>query len=383
MQHERPVQILIAPDSFKDCLGALEVAGALGRGIQRFLPDAGIVMVPMADGGEGTVESIIHATGGKLVRVGVSDPLGRPVESFFGISGDGQIAVIEMAAASGIELLEPGERNPWITSTAGTGQLIRHALDRGCTSFLLGIGGSATNDGGTGMASALGIRFLDERGKPVNPGGGALGALRRIDMSGLDPRIGQAKIRVACDVTNPLTGPEGASVVYGPQKGADPEMVKALDHNLARLARLIDEQLGIKIDRIPGAGAAGGLGAGLMAFLGAELVKGFDMVATTVGLEEEVARADLVITGEGRMDRQTRFGKTPHGVALMARKRGKPVIGVAGTLDEGYEELYDHGFRAIFPILEKPSDLAYAIEHARELLERTGERIARMISLSR
>lgn len=383
MQHERPVQILIAPDSFKDCLGALEVAGALGRGIQRFLPDAGIVMVPMADGGEGTVESIIHATGGKLVRVGVSDPLGRPVDSFFGISGDGQIAVIEMAAASGIELLEPGERNPWITSTAGTGQLIRHALDRGCASFLLGIGGSATNDGGTGMASALGIRFLDERGKPVNPGGGALGALRRIDMSGLDPRIGQAKIRVACDVTNPLTGPEGASVVYGPQKGADPEMVKALDHNLARLARLIDEQLGIKIDRIPGAGAAGGLGAGLMAFLGAELVKGFDMVATTVGLEEEVARADLVITGEGRMDRQTRFGKTPHGVALMARKRGKPVIGVAGTLDEGYEELYDHGFRAIFPILEKPSDLAYAIEHARELLERTGERIARMISLSR
>jgi glycerate kinase len=376
-----PIRILIAPDSFKDCLGALDVAKALTRGIHRFLPDTNIVNVPMADGGEGTVESLIDATGGRRMEVSVKDPLMRQAPSFYGISGDGSTAVIEMAAASGLEMLEPGERNPWITSTFGTGQLILHALDQGCGTILLGIGGSATNDGGMGMAEALGVRFQAAGGGTVGPGGGAAGQVQEIVMDGLDPRIGGTTIRVACDVNNPLTGPQGASHVYGPQKGADPEMAAQLDSNLAHLARKISEQLGKEIDHVPGAGAAGGLGAGLMAFLGASLVRGFDMVAETVGLEEQVIRADLVITGEGKMDRQTQFGKTPYGVARLAAKHGKPVIGIAGTMEESATELYNHGFSLLLPILEGPSDLESAIRNAPFLLERTGERIARMIRL--
>ena len=375
------MNILIAPDSFKDSLGALAVAQALSSGIRKVLPDALIRVVPMADGGEGTVESIIDATGGRMMQVPVMDPLMREITSFYGISGDGSTAVIEMAAASGLELLDRGERNPWVTSTFGTGQLIRHALDQGCGKILLGIGGSATNDGGMGMARALGVKFLDHSGAAVAQGGGGLGDIRKIIMEELDPRIGEVEMMVACDVTNPLTGPNGASHIYGPQKGAGPEMVKKLDSHLSQFARLIGEQLGKEINQVPGAGAAGGLGAGLMAFLGARLVKGVDMVAESVQLEKAIVEADLVITGEGKMDRQTQFGKTPFGVAQLAEKHGKPVIGVAGTVEEGAEELYGCGFRVIMPILEKPSDLAFAIANASVLLERTGERIARMISL--
>jgi glycerate kinase len=373
------MRILIAPDSFKDCLGSLEVARALASGLRKILPDAVIRMVPVADGGEGTVDSIIDATGGQIMKVPVLDPLLREISSFYGITGDRSTAVIEMAAASGLELLEQGERDPWITSTFGTGQLIRHALDQGCTKILLGIGGSATNDGGMGMASAMGVRFLDEKGAALDQGGGALGDLERIDMDELDPRIGRALIQVACDVDNPLTGPQGASRIYGPQKGADPGMIIKLDRNLTHFAGRIREQLGKEISRVPGAGAAGGLGAGLMAFLGARLVKGFDMVAETVNLEEAIKQADLVITGEGKMDRQTRFGKTPYGVAQLSGKYGKPVIGVAGIVEDGVEELYGSGFHVIMPIQEKPCNLAEAIENASGLLERTGERIARMI----
>ena len=375
------MHILVAPDSFKDCLGALAVAEALTRGIEKVIPVALIRVVPMADGGVGTVESIIDATGGRILKVPVMDPLMREITSFYGISGDGSTAVIEMAAASGLELLDQGERNPWVTSTFGTGQLIRHALDQGCEKILLGIGGSATNDGGMGMAQALGVKFLDDRGNVLGQGGGVLGDVRKIEMGELDPGIGGVEIRVACDVTNPLTGPSGASHVYGPQKGANPEMVKKLDNNLSHFDRLIGEQLNKEINRVPGSGAAGGLGGGLMAFLGARLVKGFDMVAEAVHLEKAISEADLVITGEGKMDRQTRFGKTPFGVAQLAEKHGKPVIGVAGTVEEGAEELYGSGFRVIMPILEKPSDLAFAIRNASALLERAGERIARLISL--
>jgi glycerate kinase len=376
------MRILIAPDSFKDCLSARQVAQALSRGVRKVMPEAHIRSIPMADGGEGTVDSIIDATGGEIVRVRVPDPLGREIPSFFGVSGDGSTAVIEMAAASGLELLEQRERDPWVTSTFGTGQLIRHALDRGCRKILLGIGGSATNDGGLGMAMALGVRFLDEKGKATGQGGGALGSVKRIDMGELDPRIGQSEIRVACDVTNPLTGPGGASRVYGPQKGADPEMVKRLDRNLGHFARMISEQTGTEIAQLPGAGAAGGLGAGLVAFLGARLVKGFDMVAECVGLEREIELADLVVTGEGKLDRQTQFGKTPFGVARLAKKHGKPVIGVAGTVDEGAEELYEGGFQVILSIQEKPATLELAMRSAPAMLERTGERIARMLRLT-
>jgi glycerate kinase len=374
------MKILIAPDSFKDCLRAREVAEALSCGIRKVLPQAKIRMVPMADGGEGTVESVIDATGGHLIKLQVNDPLMRRISSFYGISGDGNTAVIEMAAASGLELLKPGERNPWITSTFGTGELILHAIQAGCRKILLGIGGSATNDGGMGMAEALGIRFLDANGDSVHQGGGAVGEVRQIVMAGLDPRIADTEIMVACDVTNPLTGSHGASFVYGPQKGADEEMVESLDKNLSHLARLLAEQMDKEVDIIPGAGAAGGLGGGLMAFLGARLVRGFDMVAETVSLEESVQWADLVITGEGKMDSQTRFGKTPMGVALMAKKQGLPVIGVAGTLEDA-DELYREGFDVLLPIQEKPSDLAAALENAPLLLERTGERIARMLKI--
>ncbi|MFO7671492.1 MAG: glycerate kinase [Bacteroidales bacterium] len=375
------MNILFAPDSFKDCLRATEVAEALSRGLGKVIPDAVIRLVPMADGGEGTVESVINATGGQIIKLEVHDPLMRKVPSFYGVSGDGSTAVIEMAAASGLELLGRAERNPWVTSTYGTGELIRNALERGCRKILLGIGGSATNDGGVGMAFALGVKFLDSKGKPVPQGGGALIDVSQIRMEGLDRRISETEILVACDVTNPLTGLHGASYVYGPQKGADGVMVERLDKNLRHLAGLIARQLDKEIETVPGAGAAGGLGGGLMAFLGARLVKGFDLVAETVALEESILWADLVITGEGKMDSQTMFGKTPFGVASMATKYGKPVIGVAGHVGEDAGALYKVGFDVIMPILERPSDLAAALENAPFLLERTGERIGRMLGI--
>jgi glycerate kinase len=375
------MKILIAPDSFKNALSALKVAESLCKGMIKVLPDAEIRIVPMADGGEGTVESLIDATGGKLVKVRVHDPLMRDVESSFGITGDGETAVIEMAAASGIQLIRPDERNPLVTTTYGTGELIRSALDAGCRTILLGIGGSATNDCGSGMAGALGVRFTGEDGKPVKRGGGGLGEVRNIDISGLDPRIAETRILVACDVTNPLTGPHGASRVYGPQKGADRAMVETLDSNLAYFAGLIREQLGKDVENIPGAGAAGGLGAGLIAFLDGKLVEGVPAIAGRIGLEEKVKWADLVITGEGGMDFQTRFGKTPYGVARIAKRHDKPVIAVAGTLGKGVEELHDHGIDAILPILDSPMTLEEAIGKTPDLLESTGERIGRLLAI--
>jgi glycerate 2-kinase len=375
------MNILIAPDSFKDCLSAREVASALGRGIQKILPDANCIMVPMADGGEGTVESVIDATLGRRVELKVMDPLMREVPSFYGITGDRETAVIEMAAASGIELLKEDERDPWITSTFGTGQLIKDALDQGVKKILLGIGGSATNDGGAGMAEALGVQFSGKFGPVSVQGGGILAEVHKICMEGLDPRLADTEIIVACDVSNPLTGPQGASVVYGPQKGADASMVEKLDKNLAHFALLIGDHLHREVSDVPGAGAAGGLGAGMLAFLDASLVKGFDMIADITGLEEKLRGADLVITGEGKMDAQTRFGKTPFGVAQLASLLGKPVIGVAGTLDEDAGVLYELGFDLLMSIQEKPADLAWSLAHAGQLLERCGERIARLLSM--
>ncbi|MEA3461465.1 MAG: glycerate kinase [Bacteroidota bacterium] len=375
------MKILFAPDSFKDCLSARGVAAALSKGIRNILPNADCILVPMADGGEGTVESVIDATHGKRIELKVMDPLMRETDSFYGITGDGETAVIEMAAASGIELLRGDERDPWTTSTYGTGQLIKDALDRGAKKILLGIGGSATNDGGAGMAQALGVQFSGKFGVLPIQGGGALGELEQIHMEDLDLRVKHTEIAVACDVNNPLTGPHGASTIYGPQKGADEEMVQKLDRNLVHFAGLIRDQLGKEISEIPGAGAAGGLGAGLMAFLDARLMKGFDMIAGVTGLEEQIREADLVITGEGKMDAQTRFGKTPFGVAQLAQKHGKPVIGVAGTLEEDASVLYELGFDLLMPIQEKPGSLEFSLTHAEQLLERCGERMARLLAM--
>jgi len=305
----------------------------------------------------------------------------RSIESSFGITGDGNTAVIEMASASGIQLITSEERNPWITTTFGTGELIHAALDKGCRDIILGIGGSATNDGGMGMAAALGVKFLDAAGNSVGTGGGSLSDVARIEMSDLDERIRETKIMVACDVTNPLTGPDGAAHVYGPQKGADPDMVKELDSNLEKLSNLIAEQLGKEVGNIPGAGAAGGLGAGLIAFLGGELVEGVPIIAAKTGLDEAVSKADIVITGEGGIDFQTQFGKTPYGVAQVAKKHGKPVVAVAGTIGEGADELYSKGIDAVVSILDSPMSLEDAIQKTPALLETAGERIGRLLSL--
>lgn len=375
------MKILIAPDSYKDSLTALEVADSIRKGLMRSLPTAEIKILPMADGGEGTVVSIIDATGGRLVKVRVHDPLMREMESSYGITGDGSMAVIEMAAASGIQLIRKEERNPWITTTYGTGELILAALDNGCKTILLGIGGSATNDCGTGMAMALGIKFLDRNGDPVKQGGGALGEIHRIDISGRDPRIEHADILIACDVTNPLTGPNGASHVYGPQKGAGKDMVEKLDSNLGVLAGRIRDQLGKDVEKIPGAGAAGGLGGGLIAFLDGKLIEGVRAIAEMLGLEKEIQWADLVITGEGGMDYQTQFGKTPYGVAQIAKRHDKPVIAIAGTLGKGAETLYKKGFDVILSILDTPMTLEEAIEKTPILLEKTGYSIGKLLSI--
>jgi glycerate kinase len=368
------MKILIAPDSFKDCMPASEVARSIELGIQKVFPDAEITKIPMADGGEGTVEALVSSTGGSIVQTVVHDPLMRKIHSFFGILGDRETAVIEMAAASGIELLKDSERNPWITTTYGTGELIKVALDKGCKTILIGIGGSATVDGGAGMVEALGGKLLDENNKPVEKGGGGLGRIKTLNLDTLDKRPEHRKILVACDVKNPLLGENGAARVYGPQKGADPEMVSKLEHNLAHFAEVIRTCLGISVTEIPGAGAAGGLGAALMVFLSARLKPGFELISEIVQLEKHIAEADLVITAEGKIDQQTRFGKTPAGVANFTRKLKKPLLAFAGTLDENVENLYELGFDSIIPIADKSMSIKESIANADTLLQAAAEK---------
>jgi glycerate kinase len=377
------MKILIAPDSFKDCLSSKKVAQNIETGIRRIMPEAHIKILPVADGGEGTVDALVDATGGKIIKVEVHDPLMRTTESFFGILGDRKTAVIEMAAASGIELLKENEHNPWITTTYGTGELIRHALDKGCEKFVIGIGGSATNDAGVGMAQALGGKFLDQQGKQIGYGGGTLKEISEIDLTDLDNRIEKNEILVACDVDNPLYGPEGAALVYSPQKGADKQMAEKLDENLRYFANKIKEVLDIDIQNIKGSGAAGGLGAGLMVFLNAKLKPGFEIIKDIVKLEKEIARADIVITGEGRIDYQTQFGKTPYGIAQAAVKYNKPVIAIAGALGERAEELYAKGFDYIVPVVDKPMDIEYAIKNAGILIQNAAERTFKLIQLAK
>ena len=375
------MKIVIAPDSYKESLSALEVAQAVEAGFRQVFPDADYVLVPVADGGEGTVDAMVAATGGRKETVTVSGPLGEPVEAFYGLTGDGDTAVIEMAAASGLALVPPDRRNPLLTNSRGTGELIRAALDAGARRFILGIGGSAINDGGAGMVQALGVRLLDLEGRELDGSGGDLARLERIDVSALDPRLAECRIEVACDVDNPLTGARGASAVFGPQKGATPEMVQALDANLARLARIVGRDLGVAVDTVPGAGAAGGMGAAMLAFFGATLKPGIEIVTAAVDLDTHVRDADLVITGEGRIDFQTVHGKTPIGVARVAKRHGKPVIGIAGSLGAEVGVVHAHGIDAVFSVLGKPCTLDEALRDAAANVELTARNVAAVLRI--
>lgn len=372
------MRVVVAPDSFKECLSALRVAEAIARGLRR--ADAGleVALVPMADGGEGTVDAVVEATGGRRIQTTVTGPLGEPVEATFGVTGDGESAVIEMAQASGLPLVPQGRRNPLLTTTYGTGELIAEALAEEVRTIVIGIGGSATVDGGAGMAQALGVRLLDASGRELGWGGGSLGRLARIDVGGLDERVPSVRFRVAGDVTNPLVGPRGAARVYAPQKGATSEMVAILERNLSQLARVVERDLGMAVADLPGAGAAGGLGAGLVAFLGAELVAGVELVAEVVGLAEQVAGADLVITAEGKLDGQSAFGKTPVGVARVAKEQGLPVVALAGTLGEEVERVLDCGIDAYFSIADGPITYQESVARTRELLSRAAEQCFRL-----
>ncbi|MDI3312000.1 MAG: glycerate kinase [Thermoanaerobacterium sp.] len=370
------MRILVAPDSYKGSLSSKEVIEAMTEGIRRVV-DAEILKVPIADGGEGTVDALIFSSGGKIVEAEVIGPLGNTVKSFFGILSDGT-AVIEVAASSGLNLVPNDMRNPLITTTYGVGQLIRKALDAGCRRFIVGLGGSATNDGGTGMIEALGARLLDEDGKDVPYGGGNLSRLKEIDIDGLDKRIYESSFTVASDVVNPLCGENGASTIYGPQKGATPEMVNILDKNLNHYAQIVEDTIGKDFKDVAGAGAAGGLGFSLMAFLNAKIRSGIDIVIEAVKLEEKIKSCDVVITGEGNTDFQTAYGKAPAGIAKMARKYGKRVIILSGGLGNGYKELYKIGVVAAFSIVDKPMTIDEAMHDAKRLISDRTEDIIRL-----
>nr|WP_105886270.1 glycerate kinase [Haemophilus influenzae]PRJ26988.1 Glycerate 2-kinase [Haemophilus influenzae] len=374
------MKFVIAPDSFKESLPALEVATAIETGFKRVFPDADYVKLPMADGGEGTVQSLVDATQGKLIECEVTAPLGDKVKSFFGLSGDGKTAIIEMAAASGLHLVPPEKRNPLLTTSYGTGELIKLALDLGVESFILGIGGSATNDGGVGMLQALGMQCLDSQDKPIGFGGAELANIVKIDVQQLDPRLQQVHIEVACDVNNPLCGECGASAIFGPQKGATPEMVKQLDAALSHFAEIAERDCGKQIRDQAGAGAAGGMGGGLLLLPSVQLKAGIQIVLDRLHLIDYVKDADVVITGEGRIDAQSIMGKTPIGVARTAKQFNKPVIAIAGCLREDYDVVFDHGIDAVFPIIHQLSDLSDILKQGEQNLISTAQNVARVLA---
>ena len=374
------MSIVLAPDSFKGSLSAAQVAQAMARGVQRVLPKTNLTLLPLSDGGEGLVDSLAAASGGKILDYQVTGPLGEKVTAQMGLMGNGQTAVIEMAQASGLILVPEDKRNPLQTTTFGTGELIKKALDLGCNHLIIGIGGSATNDGGLGMAQALGFRFLDEEGESLGFGGGELARLARIDASSKDPRLEGTTIEVACDVTNPLTGPSGAAHIYGPQKGATPEMVELLDAGLANLDRVLQRDLGKSVGQVPGAGAAGGLGAGLMALLGGRLVSGIELVLDVLEFDDKAKGAQLIITGEGKFDAQSAFGKVPMGVAQRARSLGVPVVVVAGSVLPSADVLHGEGVTAYFSILNQPMTLKEAMERGAELVENQAAQVMRLFT---
>lgn len=375
------MKIVIAPDSYKESLSALEVANAIEQGFREIWPDADYVKLPVADGGEGTVDAMVEATTGRIVEVDVTGPLGEPVTAFYGLSGDARTAFIEMAAASGLEQVPVTLRDPLKTTSWGTGELIRHALDVGVDHIIIGLGGSATNDGGAGMVQALGAKLLDAQQNEIGKGGAALDALARIDISQLDPRLAACRIEVACDVTNPLTGKEGASAVFGPQKGATAETIDRLDTALAHYAQIIARDLKVDVLELAGGGAAGGMGAALYAFCGAQLRRGIEIVTDALQLDAYVADADLVITGEGRIDSQTIHGKVPVGVAKVAKRYNKPVIGIAGSLTADVGIVHEHGLDAVFSVIYSICTLDDALKNAAENVRMTARNVAATLKM--
>lgn len=369
------MNILIAPDSYKESLSALEVARAIEAGLRETLPTARCTLLPMADGGEGTVQAIVDATGGERRSLQVTGAAGRRIEAAYAWSAERRLAVVEMAAASGLEAVPLHERDPRRTTSFGTGELIRDALQAGARHLVIGLGGSATNDGGAGMLQALGVRLLDAQGSDLGPGGAELARLARIDTAGLDPRLAQCTVEAACDVTNPLLGPTGASAVFGPQKGATPAMVEQLDACLRRLAEVLRTDLGQDVASIPGSGAAGGMGAALLAVLGARMRPGCEVVADALALDAAVQGADLVVTGEGRTDGQTAFGKAPVGVARVAARHGVPVIVLSGALTADSAAVHAHGIAAVFSAVRQPCSVGEALRDAAANVQRAARNI--------
>lgn len=375
------MKIIIAPDSFKESLTALEVANAIEQGFKHVFPYAEFCKVPMADGGEGSVQSLVDATNGSLVEVEVTAPLGNKTTAFFGLSGDKQTAFIEMAAASGLHLVPFEQRNPLITTTFGTGELIKAALDCGVKKIILGIGGSATNDGGVGMLQAVGFSFKNAKGEEIGFGGGALNQIDTISLEKRDPRLTQVEFEVACDVDNPLCGERGAAAVFAPQKGATASMVTLLDNALAHFANIVHQKLDIEIADKTGSGAAGGMGAGLLLLPKVQLKAGVQIIIEATNLAEKIQNADLVITGEGRMDAQSIAGKTPIGVAKLAKQFGKPVIAIVGCLRDDYPVVYQHGIDAVFPIIKQLGSLEETLQSGKENLCSCAENVARLLAL--
>lgn len=375
-------RIIVAPDSFKESLSATGVAYHIAEGIHKVLPAAEVIRIPLSDGGEGLLDALISGTAGRFITREVTGPLGKKVTARFGMLGDNRTAVIEMAEASGLALVPREERNPMVTTTYGTGELIKAALDLGCRRMIVGIGGSATNDGGSGMAEALGVKLLDAGEESIARGVEGLFSLKSIDMSAADPRLLQTEILVACDVNNPLCGPNGASYVYGPQKGADREMLPVMDQALFNLARVIKRDLKLDVQDIAGAGAAGGLGAGLIAFAGGKLCSGLGMVFEILDFESILAsKADLVITGEGQINAQTLFGKVPVGVAQVAKKYDLPVLAIVGSIGPGAEKVYEAGIDAIMSITPGPISLEEAMTLTEELVTDATVRAMRLIMM--
>lgn len=373
------MKFVLAPDSFKESMTSMEACLAMEKGIKKVFKDAECIKVPMADGGEGTVDALVNATEGKFIEIELTNPLGKKIKANYGILGDGKTAVIEMAKASGIELIDRSERNPYVTTTYGTGEIIKDAVNKGIKHILIGIGGSATNDAGAGMLQALGVKLLDANKEEIAFGGVQLEKIEYIDKCKLDEFLKDVTIEVACDVTNPLVGENGASYIFGPQKGATPEMVKVLDNNLRHFALKVKESFGIDIAHVPGSGAAGGLGGALLGFLNAELRSGIELVIKYTNLEEKIKTSDYVFTGEGSIDGQTIFGKTPVGVSKLGKKYDIPVVAFAGKVDPESSNLYSEGMKSIFSIMRGVETLDDALKNGASNLEKTVESVIRII----
>ncbi|MFE5392152.1 glycerate kinase [Bacillus thuringiensis] len=370
------MKVVIASDSYKESLKAIEVCEAIERGFRAIFPNAKYVKIPIGDGGEGTVESLVDATGGRIISISVTGPLRESVQAFYGVSKDKKTAFIEMAAASGLQHVPVEKRNPLITTTKGTGELILHALNQGAEYIILGLGGSATNDGGAGMLAALGVRFINYKGEVIDPSGGTLHSIVAIDFSQMDPRLKGVKIEAACDVDNPLVGMQGASFVFGRQKGANIEMMKELDENLKHYANILKRYVSSDVSEIPGAGAAGGMGAAVISVLKGDLRRGIEIVLDYTNFDKHIEDADLIITGEGRIDEQTVYGKAPVGVAGRAKRFSVPVIAIGGSVSSDYSAVYEKGIDAVFSITTRPMTLEEAYRVAEENIEMTTKNIA-------